>query len=115
MLSGQGNIQHVYRHIELPGRLIHPLDWPTKQPFGLVENVIQAEASAAANIEYALRAGMVHGAHERTNRVLDVDIVAHHTAVAPNLDRLALHGLMQKNRNHALGGDMALALAEGVG
>src|SRR6267143_3546665 len=76
---------------------VHDLDGPSEELLDPGDELVQARALARADVEDALRAVEAGRFEHRVNRVGDIDVVAHHRAVTPDLDRLVVQRAVEEH------------------
>src|ERR1035441_2404531 len=80
--------QHRNRHIERPSRLPMNFQFLVKYIFNRCYDLAKTMACTAADIEDASAALVIGGGDKSVDHVIDKDEIAHHRAVAPDLNFL---------------------------
>ena len=109
------DVEDVDRYVTGPGRQTAAGNIPPQQFTDQLNQVIQAVAYTAADVEYPFRPGIAHGSHDGGNHITDVQIIPDYRTVAPDFKGLIVQRLVEKYRNDSLAGMKLLIFTVGVG
>src|SRR6266480_6097854 len=77
-------------------------DFAAAYVFEYAEHLVQALPDAAPDIENTLIPAVTHTHDQCVDRVLDVDVIADHRSVSPDLYRLCANDLIDESGNRSL-------------